>query len=164
MNRIYLTNFGKLPILAKQLWTIPKFTCNHHNENFYKKNLSFEDKDLSIKCIFLKKYILTENFESNKNIFSSLQINSNNYLIEESCNYSYNKKNNFLDIEYLFKHWEPNMTKLIIKDRLELSLNLKNDKEIIGDFHSSLLPKTQELLNNLKKIIEEKRDNIKVVF
>jgi len=163
MNRIYLTNFGKLPILAKQLWTIPKYTCNHNNENFYKKNLSLEDKNLSIKCIFLKKYILTDKFESNKNIFSSLQINSNNYLIEENCNYFQNNKNNYLDIEYLFKHWEPENNKLILKDKLELSFNLKNDKEIHGDFHSALLPKKQEILNGLKKVIEENRDNIKIV-
>ena len=163
MNRIYLTNFGKLPILAKQLWTIPKYTCNHNNENFYKKNLSFEDKNFQLKCIFLKKYILTDKFESNKNIFSSLQINSNNYLIEENCNYSQNNKSNHLDIEYLFKHWESVNNKLILKDRLELSFNLKNNKEINGDFHSALLPKTQEILNGLKKIIEENRDNIKIV-
>jgi len=152
MNRIYLTNFGKLPILAK-----------FFNENFYKKNLSFEDKNLSIKCIFLKKYILTDKFESNKNIFSSLQINSNNYLIEENCNYFQNNKNNYLDIEYLFRHWEPENNKLMLKDRLELSFNLKNNKEIQGDFHSALLPKTQEILNGLKKVIEENRDNIKIV-
>jgi len=163
MNRIYLTNFGKLPILAKFFWSIPKYTCNHNNENFYKKNLSLEDKNLSIKCIFLKKYILTDKFESNKNIFSSLQINSNNYLIEENCNYFQNNKNNYLDIEYLFRHWEPENNKLMLKDRLELSFNLKNNKEIQGDFHSALLPKTQEILNGLKKVIEENRDNIKIV-
>ena len=163
MNRIYLTNFGKLPILAKQLWTIPKYTCNHNNENFYKKNLSFEDKNFQLKCIFLKKYILTDKFESNKNIFSSLQINSNNYLIEENCNYSQNNRNNYLDIEYLFKHWESENNKLILKDRLELSFNLKNNSIISGDFHSTLLPKTQEILNGLRKIIEENRDNIKIV-
>jgi hypothetical protein len=117
MNRIYLTNFGKLPILAKQLWTIPKYTCNHNNENFYKKNLLFEDKNLSLKCIFLKKYILTDKFESNKNIFSSLQINSNNYLIEENCNYFHNSKNNNLDIENLIKHCELENNKLILKDK-----------------------------------------------
>ncbi len=164
MNKIiYLTNFGKLPILAKQFWSIPKYTCNHNNENFCKKNLSFADKNLSIKCIFLKKYILTENFESNKNIFSNLQINSNAFLIEESCNYSQNNKNNYLDIEYLFRHWEPENNRLMLKDRLELSFNLKNNKEIQGDFHSALLPRTQEILNGLKKIIEENRDNIKIV-
>ena len=163
MNRIYLTNFGKMPILAKQLWTIPKYTCNYNNENFYKKNLLFEDKNLSIKCIFLKKYIITEKFESYKNIFSSLVVNSSDYLIEENCNYSYNKKNNYLDIEYLFKHWESENNKLILKDRLELSFNLKNNSIISGDFHSSLLPKTQEILNGLRKIIEENRDNIKIV-
>jgi len=163
MNRIYLTNFGKLPILAKQLWTIPKYTCNHNNENFYKKNLSFEDKNFQLKCIFLKKYILTDKFESNKNIFSSLQINSNNYLIEENCNYFQNSKNNNLDIEYLIKHWEPQNNKLILKDKLELSFNLKNNSNLSGDFHSALLPKTQEILIDLKKIIEENRDNIKIV-
>jgi len=111
----------------------------------------------------LKKYILTDKFESNKNIFSSLQINSNNYLIEENCNYFQNNKNNYLDIEYLFRHWEPENNKLMLKDRLELSFNLKNNKEIQGDFHSALLPKTQEILNGLKKVIEENRDNIKIV-
>ena len=162
MNKIYLTNFGKLPILAKQLWTIPKYTCNYKNENFYKKDLLFENKNLSIKCTFFKKYILTETFESNKNIFSNLQINANNYLIEENCNYSYSKKNNYLDIEYLIKHWEPENTNLILKDRLELSFNLQNNKEINDDFHSSLLPKTQELLQDIKKIIKENRNDIKV--
>jgi len=163
MNRIYLTNFGKLPILAKQLWNIPKYTCNYKNENFYRKNISFENKNLSIKCIFLKKYILTDKYESNKNIFSNLQINSNNYLIEENCNYFYNKTSKYLDIEYLFKHWEPERNKLILKDKLELSFNLKNNKEIHGDFHCSLLPKTQELLRDIKKVIEENRDNIKII-
>ena len=162
MNKIYLTNFGKMPILAKQLWTIPKYTCNHNNEKFYKKNLSFEDKNFQLKCIFLKKCIITEKFESNKNIFSSLVVNSFDYLIEENCNYSLNKKNNYLDIEYLFKHWEPENNKLILKDKLELSFNLKNNKEINSDFHSALLPKTQEILIDLKKVIEENRENIKI--
>jgi len=111
----------------------------------------------------LKKYIITDKFESNKNIYSSLQINSNNYLIEENCNYYQNNKNNYLDIEYLFKHWESGNNKLILKDRLELSFNLKNNSIISGDFHSTLLPKTQEILIDLKKIIEENRDNIKIV-
>jgi hypothetical protein len=164
MNRINLTNFGKLPILAKQLWTIPKYTCNYKNENFYKKNLIFENQNISIKCMFLKKNILTEKFECNKNIFSSLEINSNNYLIEENCNYSYNIKNNYLDIEYLIKHWELENDKLLLKDKLDLSLNLKNNKEINSDFHISLLPKTQELLKDIKKMIEKNRDNIKIIF
>lgn len=163
MNRINLTNFGKLPILAKQLWNIPKFTCNHNNEKFYKKTISFEDKNVSIKCYFLKKYILTDQFDINKNIFSNLQINANNYLIEENCNYSLNKKNNYLDIEYLFKYWETNENNLILKDRLELSFNLKMNKEINGYFHSSLLPETQEILIDIKKIIEENRNNIKII-
>lgn len=163
MNRINLTNFGKLPILSKQLWTIPKYTCNHNNEKFYKKTISFEDKNISIKCYFLKKYILTDKFDINKNIFSNLQINTNNYLIEENCNYSYSKKNNYLDIEYLIKHWEPENTNLILKDKLELSFHLKNNKEINDDFHSSLLPETQEILIDIKKIIEENRNNIKII-
>jgi len=118
MNRIYLTNFGKLPILAKQLWTIPKYTCNHNNEN----------------------------------------------LIEESCNYFQNNKNNYLDIEYLLKHWEPENNKLILKDKLELSFNLKNNSILSGDFHSALLPRTQEILTDLKKVIEENRDKFKIVL
>jgi len=52
---------------------------------------------------------------------------------------------------------------LILKDKLELSFNLKNNFNLSGDFHSALLPNTQELLNNLKKVIEENRDNIKIV-
>lgn len=163
MNRINLTNFGKLPILAKQLWTIPKYTCNYKIENFYKKNLLFENKNLHLKCIFLQKYILTDKFENIKNIFSNLQINSNNYLIEENCNYSLNKKNNHLDIEYLFKYWETNENNLILKDRLELSFNLKMNKEINGYFHSSLLPETQEILIDIKKIIDENRNNVKII-
>jgi hypothetical protein len=44
---------------------------------------------------------------------------------EENCNYFHNSKNNYLDIEYLFKHWELHNNKLILKDKLELSFNLK---------------------------------------
>jgi len=164
MNRINLTNFGKLPILAKQLWTIPKYTCNYKNEDFYKKNLLFEDKNISIKCLFYKKYILTDKFDSYKNIFSNLQININKYVIEENCNYSYSKNNNYLDIEYLFKYWKTNENNLILKEKIELTFNLKNNKEINDDFHSSLLPKTQELLIDIKKIIKENRNNIKVIL
>jgi hypothetical protein len=46
---------------------------------------------------------------------------------------------------------------------LELSFHLKNNKEINDDFHSSLLPKTQELLIDIKKIIDENRNNIKII-
>lgn len=84
-------------------------------------------------------------------------------MIEENCNYFHNSKNNYLDIEYLFKYCEPHNNKLILKDKLELSFNLKNNFNLSGDFHSALLPNTQELLNNLKKVIEENRDNIKIV-
>jgi hypothetical protein len=163
MNRINIINFGKLPILANELWSIPKYTC-YKNENFYKKNLLLQDKNFSLKCIFLKKNYITDQFENYKNIFSNLQINSNNYLIEEICNYSYNKKNNYIDIEYLIKNWQLENTKLILKDRFELSLNLENTKKINLDFNDSLLPNTQELLINIKNIIQENRNNIKVII
>jgi len=160
MTRLYLANFGLLPILAKSFWNIARYSSEYPYKNdFYNKRLSLVTKDISFYCIFSKKYYLTDKFESNKNINSNLMIISKNYRIKEFCNYSYYDRSKYLDLEYSLKTISPELN---LKDKVNLSYELIDKLEISNNFYSSLLPKTQELLIDVKQIIEENKDKIEV--
>jgi hypothetical protein len=160
MTRLYLANFGLLPILAKSFWNIARYSSEYPYKNdFYNKRLSLVTKDISFYCIFSKKYCLTDKFESNKNINSNLIIMSKNYRIKEFCNYSYYDRSKYLDLEYSLKTISPELN---LKDKVNLSYELIDKLEISNNFYSSLLPKTQELLIDVNQIIEENKDKIEV--
>ena len=161
MARLYLTNFGLLPILAKSFWNIARYSSEYPYKNdFYNKRLSLVTKDISFYCIFSKRYCLTDKFESNKNINSNLMIMSKNYRIKEFCNYSYYDRSKYLDLEYSLKTVS---SELNLKDKVNLSYNLIEKLDISNNFYSSLLPKTQELLTDVKQFIEENKDKIEIM-
>jgi hypothetical protein len=160
MARLYLTNFGLLPILAKSFWNIARYSSEYPYKNdFYNKRLSLVTKDISFYCIFSKRYCLTDKFDSNKNINSNLMIMSKNYRIKEFCNYSYYDRSKYLDLEYSIRTVSPELN---LKDKVNLSYNLIEKLDIGNNFYSSLLPKTQELLIDVKQIIEENKHKIEV--
>ena len=160
MARLYLTNFGLLPILAKSFWNIARYSSEYPYKNdFYNKRLSLVTKDISFYCIFSKRYCLTDKFESNKNINSNLMIMSKNYRIKEFCNYSYYDRSKYLDLEYSLKTVS---SELNLKDKVNLSYNLIEKLDISNNFYSSLLPKTQELLTDVKQIIDENKHKIEI--
>jgi hypothetical protein len=154
-------NFGSLPILVNSFWKIARNSGDFpYRKDFYNKRLSLVTKDITFYCIFSKKYCLTDTFESNKNINSNLIITSKNYRIKEFCNYSYYGKNKFLDLEYSLKTIIP---ELKLKDKVNLNYEMIDNLEISNNFYSSLLPKSQELLNNVKLVIEENKDKIEIM-
>ena len=161
MERLYLTNFKLLPILVKSFWNIAKYSGDYpYKKDFYNKKLSLVTKDISFYCIFSKRYYLTDKFESNKNINSNLMIMSKNYRIKEFCNYSYYDRSKYLDLEYSLKIISPELN---LKDKVNLNYKLIDKLEINNNFYSSLLPKTQELLTDVKQFIEENKDKIKIM-
>jgi hypothetical protein len=161
MTRLYLTNFSSLPILAKSFWNIARNSGDFPNKNdFFNKRLSLVTNDISFYCIFSKRYYLTNKFESNKNINSNLMIVSKNYRIKEFCNYSYYDRNKFLDLEYSLNTTSPEIN---LKDKVNLSYELIEKLEIGNNFYSSLLPKTQEILVDVKQIIEKNKEKIEIM-
>jgi hypothetical protein len=158
---IRLTNFSLLPILAKSFWNVAKHSGDFPNKkDFFNKRLSLVTKDISIYCIFSKRYYLTDKFESNKNINSNLMIMSKNYRIKEFCNYSYYDRSKILDLEYSLKTVIPELN---LNDKVNLSYELIDEIKISNNFYSSLLPITQELLRNIKQNIEENKDKIEIM-
>jgi hypothetical protein len=158
MTRLYLTNFSSLPILAKSFWNIARNSGDFPNKNdFFNKRLSLVTNDISFYCIFSKRYYLTNKFESNKNINSNLMIMSKNYRIKEFCNYSYFDRSKILNLEYSLKTVIPELN---LNDKVNLSYELIDEIKISNNFYSSLLPNTQELLKNVKQIIEENKNKI----
>ena len=161
MVGLYLTNFSSLPILAKTFWKIARHSSDSpFRKDFYDKRLSLITKDISIYCVFSKKYCLTDKFESNKHINSNLIITSENFRIKEFCNYSYYDRSKYLDLEYSLKTIIP---ELKLKDKVNLNYELIDNLEIGNNFYSSLLPKSQELLNDVKQIIEENKNKIEIM-
>jgi len=161
MARLYLANFSSLPILVNSFWKIARYSGEFpYRKNFYNKRLSLVTKDISFYCTFSKKYYFTDKFESNKNINSNLIITSKNYRIKEFCNYSYHDTSNYLDLDYSLKTIIP---ELKLKDKVNLSYELIDNLEISNNFYNTLLPKTQELLTNIKQIIEENKDKIEIM-
>jgi hypothetical protein len=158
---IRLTNFSSLPILVKSFWNIARHSGDFPNKkDFFNKRISLVTKDISFYCIFSKRYYLTDKFESSKNINSNLMIMSKNYRIKEFCNYSYYDRSKILDLDYSLKTVIPELN---INDNVNLSYELIDEIKISNNFYSSLLPKTQELLRNIKQIIEENRDKIEIM-
>jgi len=161
MVGLYLANFSSLPILVNSFWKIARNSGDFPNrKDFYNKRLSLVTKDISFYCVFSKKYYLTDKFESNKNINSNLMIMSKNFRIKEFCNYSYYDRNNYLDLDYSLKTIIP---ELKLKDNFNLNYELIDNLEISNNFYSSLLPKIQDLLNDVKQIIEENKDKIEIM-
>ncbi len=155
------SNFSSLPILVNSFWKIARHSGDFpHKKDFYNKRLSLVIKDISFYCVFSKKYCLTNKFESNKNINSNLIITSKNYRIKEFCNYSYYDTSKYLDLDYSLKTVIPELN---LKDNVNLNYELINNLEISNNFYSSLLPKSQELLNNVKQIIEENKNKIEIM-
>ena len=59
---IRLTNFSLLPILAKSFWNVAKHSGDFPNKkDFFNKRLSLVTKDISIYCIFSKRYYFFSN-------------------------------------------------------------------------------------------------------
>lgn len=148
-----MANVGLLPILVKSFWKIARYSGDFPN-----KKLSLITKDISFYCIFSKRYCLTDKFESNKNINSNLMIMSKNYRIKEFCNYSYYNNSKYLNLEYSLKIVSPDF-----RDKVNLNYELIEKLDINNNFYSSLLPKTQDLLTNVKLIIEENKDKIEIL-
>ena len=158
---IRLTNFSSLPILAKSFWNVARNSGDFPNKkDFFNKRLSLVTKDISFYCIFSKRYYLTDKFESSKNINSNLMIMSKNYRIKEFCNYSYYDRSKILDLEYSLKTVIPELN---LNDKVNLSYELIDEIKISNNFYSSLLPITQELLVDVKQIIEENKDKIEII-
>ena len=155
------SNFGSLPILVNSFWKIARNSGDFpYRKDFYNKRLSLVTKDITFYCIFSKKYCLTDKFESNKHINSNLIITSKNYRIKEFCNYSYYDRSEYLDLEYSLKTIIPELN---LKDKVNLNYKLIDNLEISNNFYNTLLPKTQELLTNIKQIIEENKDKIEIM-
>ena len=154
-----MVNFSLLPILAKSFWKIARHSGDFPNKkDFYNKRLSLVTEDISFYCIFSKRYYLTDKFDSNKNINSNLLIMSKNYRIKEFCNYSYYNNSKYLNLEYSLKIVSPDF-----RDKVNLNYELIEKLDINNNFYSSLLPKTQDLLTNVKLIIEENKDKIEIL-
>ena len=175
MPRLYLANYGVLPILARPFWNMRKYFCQYPNgecsyvKDFYNKITKLHVNDISVCCVFSGKYIRNHKFEGNQFINSNLTITTDSYKIEEICNYSSYIGSNYLKFQYLFTICKPELNEnkadvsdLSLKEKLELSCELTYNKEISNNFHSVLTPKTQELLNNIKQIIEENKNNTKI--
>jgi len=172
MTYSYLTNFRSLPILANSFWNIAKTSDNfRYIPEFYNKRLSLVTKDFSFYCIVSKKYYLPldkpilytdELIEKNNNINSNLMIISKNYRIKEFCNYCYCDRNNYLDLDYSLKTVIP---ELKLKDNVNLNYEFRfqDNLEISNNFYSSLLPKTQEILFDIKQILEKNKDKIEMI-
>jgi hypothetical protein len=153
-----MVNFGLLPILAKSFWKIARHSGDYpYKKDFYNKRLSLVTNDISFYCIISKKYYLTDKFDSNKNINSNLMIMSKSFRIKEFCNYSYYNRNKYLDLEYSLKTVSPDL-----KDKVNLKYELIDKIEINNNFYSSLLPKTQDLLTDIKQIIEKNKHKIEI--
>ncbi len=154
-------NFGSLPILVNSFWKIARNSSDSpFRKDFYNKRLSLVTKDITFYCIFSKKYCLTDKFESNKHINSNLIITSKNFRIKEFCNYSYYDTSKYLDLDYSLKTIIPELN---LKDKVNLNYELIDNLEISNNFYSSLLPKSQELINNVKHIIEENKNKIEIM-
>jgi len=154
-------NFGSLPILVNSFWKIARNSSDSpFRKDFYNKRLSLVTKDITFYCIFSKKYCLTDKFESNKHINSNLIITSKNFRIKEFCNYSYYDTSKYLDLDYSLKTIIPELN---LKDKVNLNYELIDNLEISNNFYSSLLPKSQELINNVKQIIQENKDKIEIM-
>ena len=164
MNRLYILNFFQLPILAKTFWKIPKYlpdypykTCN--------KTINLIDDNFSITGSFYHNFEKTDKFERNTFIKSHLEIVYENNKLEEICNYQDYGRSENLYIQYslknnLIRSIKP-YDKLVLysKNQIELNIELEEgDREISDNFISSLAPKTVDLINKIKEIIEQNKD------
>ena len=166
MNRLYISNFFQLPILAKTLWQIPKYLPDYPYKSF-NKTINLIDTPLffSITGSFSHKFEKTDKFERNTFIKSHLEIVYENNKLEEICNYQDYGRSENLYIQYCLKNNLIRSIKaydklvLYSKNQIELNIELQEgNREISDNFISPLDPKTVDLINRIKEIIEQKKD------
>ena len=160
MQKLYLFNYRFLPILANSLWKIRNYeSINPWNNSI--KHFSLNTKEIVLDCYFSRKYVRTNKFEGNDLIKSYLEIKYKSYNIEEKTGYFDSDYDNYFRLKYLLVI-ENQMKDLSTKDKLELSFETFDSKEISDDLHYSFSPKNKEFLNDIKKIIKNNEDNIKI--
>ena len=164
MNRLYISNFFQLPILAKTFWKIPKYLPDYPYKTF-NKTINLIDGNFSTTCSFSHKFEQTDKFERNTFIKSHLEIVYENNKLEEICNYQDYGRSDNLYIQYslknnLIRSIKP-YDKLVLysKNQIELNIELQEgNREISDNFISPLEPKTVDLINKIKEIIEQNKD------
>jgi len=165
MNRLYLLSNSRLPILAMKFWKIPKFGENR--EEVFNKIVRFQRDDFYAVCYFSHKYYRTDKFEGNTIIKSNLEITYKEHKIEEECDLFEYINNEYIDINYALRNYitssSKSCEKLVLKDKIEFSINLENrEREIWGDFRAFLPNRTVELLGKIRNELDSHKDNFKV--
>jgi hypothetical protein len=95
------STFGKLPILAKILWNVPKYLPDLPQQQTYNKIIGIYRPDFKVVCSFTHK---TNYTESIFRIKSELIFLCEKYRMEERCVYSNNMNAiNYFEIMYIFQ-------------------------------------------------------------
>ena len=141
MNKIYLKQFSQLPILSSYLYKVSK--------RIDKQVLSINNDNLYLYFYFnSNKYKVTN---------SNLEIKYKQNIIEEKCMFIKYEESNNIFYNYLFTHNTISKNGLLIhKGKLNLEQFLVNNKVISNDFYNILDDESNEVLDELKTIINDK--------
>lgn len=143
MNRICISNFGMLPLIAKTFWKVPKYLPDNPAMESFNKMISIKGKNFNSICSFSHKY---DEVDRNAIVKSELKFQSNDHKLEEICEYVSFENRKSLIIKYIFDDLH----------NVELNIYKKIDDVNI---YKSLTSGSQQILKIIDFQIRENKNN-----
>jgi hypothetical protein len=143
MSRFVFSNFGNLPILAKNLWNVPKYLSNIPEQQMYNKIVGIYRPDFKIVCSFSHKINTTELMFRIK---SDLIFSCDKYRVEECCVFSNMNAIHHFEIMYIIQEKYKEEQVYFSKKIDEFSTNLLNNnmQDIKTQVHEILVINNNE--------------------
>lgn len=140
-SRFTFSNFGKLPILAKTLWNVPKYLPDVPHQQTFNKLVGIYRPDFKIVCSFTHK---TNYTYSMFHIKSDLTFWCEKYRMEERCIFSNMNAIHYFEIMYTFQE-KCNEEQVFFSKKID-DFSIKLLTNDIQDIKTQI----NELLNNNK--------------
>ena len=143
MNRICISNFGMLPLIAKTFWKVPKYLPDNPAIESFNKMISIKSNKFNSTCSFSHR---CDEVDRNVIIKSQLKFQSNDHKLEEFCEYVSFENRKTLKIKYIFDDLH----------NVELNIHRKIDDVNI---YKSLTSGSQQILKIIDYQIRENKNN-----
>lgn len=171
-----IISFNCLPILSQVLYNVPKYL--YHNSNFKETKNKFvtlnylnKNDHLSFSSSYKYNYDLVNRSEGNTTIISATDIigklDDEDIKFEEVCKFNEFEINKTIAIDYSLKYFSYIGKKsydsscLILNDKINFNIKLKDNNEICDNFWIQLPKPTQNKLNKVYNILCSNKQNAK---
>jgi len=142
MNRICISNFGRLPLIAQTFWNIPKYLTGYPKVESFNKMVTINSINFTSFCYFSHQL---DEVDKNVIIKSQLSFTSNDHKFEEICEYINFENRKKLLVRYNFN------------DMHDIELNINRNIDNLN-FNKCLTSESQEIMKIIDHQIKQNKD------